>query len=603
MSMKGKEVWMGSKRYLGESGTKECLLPTGLVCNSPLAKCNPSTFRLDRSIRHSSSAAGSTSTSSPISSDQYSVFRAFDDPAPAPLAAGSFSSDVALGTFNLRWENWHGFERWLGEEQRRKGIELSLVNTYLGEPEFSRKLRYVCSRAGTGGIKTHVKKFPERERKIPNKRTDCKCRLIVKQYPGVSVVLGDYRDQHDHSLGNANLPFTQIPRETREYIAGLLRLKVDPDHILRLVHRGVYDNDNLFEEDLDDGFVASRTEFIQGKFLHGKRNRRLDHLLYTLIADVAAYYALKQRRRDLGFEGPDLEVKKRKAIIKRSRCYQKKDIQQLSDVKFLVPSESNPSKTYEVDIDSYSCQCLDYPLICFCKHLCAVQTLSDDEHLLDDEDQSDDSPAENPDVLALSQDDNSDSYPEPTEPVNTPHQLPPLLSTPSSAVKSTLTSVAEKLERLAGRLRHRKKATIPPSLPVLEAAVDALLLETDSGGVLPSAQDLPPNISSGWKSTQRAMMPGIKTKRIPAGDPSYGAGASSGSKAIAKQKKAVTKKATQSTQPPSLPVPAAIPPVLSVPGNAPPFPTAYPSPLHYPLPQGHQSMYSFHHTATPQPPN
>ncbi|KAK7055933.1 hypothetical protein R3P38DRAFT_2761082 [Favolaschia claudopus] len=29
------------------------------------------------------------------------------------------------------------------------------------------------------------------------------------------------------------------------------------------VHRGIYDNDNLFEEDLDDGFVASRTEFIQ----------------------------------------------------------------------------------------------------------------------------------------------------------------------------------------------------------------------------------------------------------------------------------------------------------------------------------------------------
>ncbi|KAK6988248.1 hypothetical protein R3P38DRAFT_2804725 [Favolaschia claudopus] len=545
------------------------------------------------------SRASSSSSTFPFallspSSSKTFVFRAFENPTPAPPPAGSFDSDVALGTFNLRWEDWPDFERWLSEEQRQNGIELSLVNTYLGEPAFSRKLRYVCSRAGTGGIKTYVKKYPERERKIPNKRTDCKCRLIVKQYPGVSVVLGDYRDQHDHSLGNANLPFTQIPRETREYIAGLLRFKVDPDHILRLVHRGVYDNDNLFEEDFDDGFVASRTEFIQlrdirrmqkeieaetvrlhkddgvstlqwverlranghllgfksktdppppgsglapdvfslmvqtkwqqkmflkhgqhifwhhvlkGKFLHGKRNRRLDHLLNTLIADVVAYYALKQRRRELGFEGPDLEVKKRKQIIKRSKTYRKEDIRQISDIKFLVPSQSDSTKTYEVDIDNYSCQCLDFPLICFCKHLCAVQTLFDEEHLLDDEDHSDESP-ENLELPEPSNDSDRDSEPTddtPKEPVDGPRQLPTLLPTPTSSVKSTLASVAEKLERLAGRLRHRKKDTIPTSLPVLEAAVDALLLETDSGG---------------WKSTQRGMMPGIKTKRIPAGDTS-----------------------------------------------------------------------------------
>ncbi|KAK7055935.1 hypothetical protein R3P38DRAFT_3170599 [Favolaschia claudopus] len=185
-------------------------------------------FRLDRTTQHFSPPA-----SSAASSTFCSVFRAFEDPTPVPPPAGSFDSDVALGIFNLRWENWAGFEQWLGEEQRRKGIELSLVNTYLGEPEFSRKLRYVCSRGGTGGIKTYAKKFPERERKMPNKRTDCACRLLVKQYPGVSVILGDYLDEHDHPLGNANLPFTQIPRETREYIAGLLRLKVDPDHIVR----------------------------------------------------------------------------------------------------------------------------------------------------------------------------------------------------------------------------------------------------------------------------------------------------------------------------------------------------------------------------------
>ncbi|KAJ6540761.1 hypothetical protein B0H19DRAFT_872761, partial [Mycena capillaripes] len=75
-------------------------------------------------------------------------------------------------------------------------------------------------------------------------------------------VLGSYSETHDHPLGNANLRFTQIPKATREYIAGLLRLKISPDHILHLLHRDVYDNDDLFEHDLDETHVADRTEFI-----------------------------------------------------------------------------------------------------------------------------------------------------------------------------------------------------------------------------------------------------------------------------------------------------------------------------------------------------
>jgi hypothetical protein len=46
------------------------------------------------------------------------------------------------------------------------------------------------------------------------------------------MVLGGYSDAHDHPIGNANLPYVQIPKDTREYIAGLLRLKITPDHIV-----------------------------------------------------------------------------------------------------------------------------------------------------------------------------------------------------------------------------------------------------------------------------------------------------------------------------------------------------------------------------------
>ncbi|KAJ7017356.1 hypothetical protein C8F04DRAFT_889374, partial [Mycena alexandri] len=114
---------------------------------------------------------------------------------------GSFPYDLASGKYNKRWESFKEFDEWFQEEQNSR-------------------------------------------------------------YPGIATVLGNYKDQHNHELGNANLRFTSISKETREYIAGLLRMKVSPDHILHLLHRGVYDNDNLFD-DLDESNVASRAEFIQ----------------------------------------------------------------------------------------------------------------------------------------------------------------------------------------------------------------------------------------------------------------------------------------------------------------------------------------------------
>lgn len=56
---------------------------------------------------------------------------------------------------------------------------------------------------------------------------------------------------------------------------------------------------------------------LKGKFLQGKRNRRLDHLILCLIAKVLPYYCLKQQRQDHGFEGFNLEIAKRQAILKR----------------------------------------------------------------------------------------------------------------------------------------------------------------------------------------------------------------------------------------------------------------------------------------------
>jgi hypothetical protein len=168
----------------------------------------------------------------PLEKPQTAVFRAFEDPTSSPPPVGSFEYDLACGKYQHKWDSFKDFEGWFAEEQRTLAIELRLVNTYQNAPTYERALRYVCSRGNTGGRKDYTKLHPQWNRKHENKYTDCKCTLIVKQYAGNSVVLGNYSSAHNHDIGNLNLRFTQIPKDTREYIAGMLRLKVSPEHIV-----------------------------------------------------------------------------------------------------------------------------------------------------------------------------------------------------------------------------------------------------------------------------------------------------------------------------------------------------------------------------------
>ncbi|KAJ6490438.1 hypothetical protein DFH09DRAFT_843901, partial [Mycena vulgaris] len=75
---------------------------------------------------------------------------------------------------------------------------------------------------------------------------------------------------------------------------------------------------SIFEDCDTNMLIEAWHSVLKGKFFHGKRNRRLDHLLNTLMNGVIPYYALKQRRQELGFEGPDIEARKRAQIVKRS---------------------------------------------------------------------------------------------------------------------------------------------------------------------------------------------------------------------------------------------------------------------------------------------
>lgn len=178
-------------------------------------------------------------------------------------------------------------------------------------------------------------------------------------------------------------------------------------------------------------------------------------------------------------------------------------LQHVEDGRYLVRSKSDPDQLYEVDLETYTCTCLDFPLICYCKHICAIQDYFEEEGPVD--------PPASPSVPALPALD----------------ATAPTLQDNSSKPRG-LSFVAEKLERLAARLRGSRRSNSEfPSLGELEACVDTILDGTETGDILPSSQRLRPNIKS-WNET-KAVMPMVKgTKRRGGDDPAYGGGASSG---------------------------------------------------------------------------
>ncbi|KAJ7881041.1 hypothetical protein B0H14DRAFT_3129173 [Mycena olivaceomarginata] len=93
---------------------------------------------------------------------------------------------------------------------------------------------------------------------------------------------------------------------------------------------------------------------------------------------------------------------------------------------------------------------------------------------------------------------------------------------------NVVATIAEQFERLGARFRRPTIFKIEAlDLDGLRAVLDNVLRTTDNGSLLPSAQSLAPVIKP--PTARQTMLPNAKTRRVHAGDPSYGAGATSGS--------------------------------------------------------------------------
>jgi hypothetical protein len=133
----------------------------------------------------------------------------------------------------LEWPNLAAFDAWHQREELAHSIELIRSTTSRGGQTWTLRRIFVCSREPPGGGSKYEKKFPNRKRKIPSKKTGCPCNIVIKRYPDTEMILGRYSSKHDHPIGIANVPFTCLSAGSRKRMRDMVYQKVDPREIVR----------------------------------------------------------------------------------------------------------------------------------------------------------------------------------------------------------------------------------------------------------------------------------------------------------------------------------------------------------------------------------
>jgi hypothetical protein len=155
-------------------------------------------------------------------------------PPSSPLV-GSFEYDLQHN-YKLRWGSIRSMHAWMKSECRDKSIEFvkkKFRPRNPNTPAWNETHVYVCARQGSGG-KSKYRPTKGWTRKISSKRTGCPCRLTVKTYPDTTEVLGFYKSDHEHPIGDENLKYMRLDAETRQEIERMLRLGVEPKRIVRI---------------------------------------------------------------------------------------------------------------------------------------------------------------------------------------------------------------------------------------------------------------------------------------------------------------------------------------------------------------------------------
>ena len=112
---------------------------------------------------------------------------------------------------------------------------------------------------------------------------------------------------------------------------------------------------------------------LKSKWLGGKRNQRIDHLIHVLIVNMLPDHVARYHSQMLGFKGPDLAEKRREQIRAWAPEMNAGSIHNLGGGDlFSVEPTTDSTRRYQVDLGKLSCDCPDWPKVRLCKHVAAV---------------------------------------------------------------------------------------------------------------------------------------------------------------------------------------------------------------------------------------
>src|SRR5258708_31051970 len=118
-------------------------------------------------------------------------------------------------------------------------------------------------------------------------------------------------------------------------------------------------------------FYISYHNVLKSIWIEGKRNRRVDHLIHSVVIQYLPDLEIRLKRQERGMEGADLGETRHRQILTRAPKTPLENIRKNDDLHFDVQS-SNSNKIYKVNLGTTSCDCSDFPRIRMCKHIAAV---------------------------------------------------------------------------------------------------------------------------------------------------------------------------------------------------------------------------------------
>ena len=146
----------------------------------------------------------------------------------------SITYDHMKGGMTREWDNDAAFLAWRTTEESEKGIELNVSGVEHSDSLIWRERRvFRCSHERSGGKWNYVC-TTQSGCKIKSKKTGCRCCLTIKKYPHTETILGKYKEEHDHTIGDPNLRFTRLSDETKTLVMDMVHLGIDANIIVRV---------------------------------------------------------------------------------------------------------------------------------------------------------------------------------------------------------------------------------------------------------------------------------------------------------------------------------------------------------------------------------